>query len=145
MNLALEIALSEYGVREIVGSQHNPEVLKYFAGIGHEWVHEDEVAWCGAFMSWCCKGAGLEYSRKLNARSWMDIGEHVQNPLPGDIVIFWRSSPQSWKGHVGFYINQIGHYINLLGGNQKNMVCIQPYHVNKLLMYRRLKLRKLDI
>lgn len=142
-SLALQIAFSEYGVKEIVGKQHNPEVLKYFVGIGHAWVHDDETAWCSAFVNWCCKGAGLEYSGKLDARSWMDVGEHIQDPLLGDVVVFWRESPQSWKGHVGFYINRIGHWIYTLGGNQNNMVCIKAYHVNRLLMYRRPNKRKL--
>jgi len=145
MNLALEIALSEYGVKEIVGDKHNPEVLKYFTGIGYQWIKDDETSWCSAFVNWCCKGAGLEYSGKLDARSWLRVGENIQYPAIGDIVILWRESPQSWKGHVGFYINQIGHHINILGGNQQNMVCIMPYQINKLLACKRLKLRKLDI
>jgi hypothetical protein len=31
------------------------------------------------------------------------VGTKVAYPEPGDIVVFWRESPQSWKGHVGIF------------------------------------------
>ena len=143
-NILLDIIFSEYGTQEIAGDQHNPEVLKYFIGIGHEWVTTDETAWCSAFANWCCKGAGLEYSGKLNARSWLDVGENVQEPQPLDIVVLWRDKKDSWKGHVGFFIRETSKYIYVLGGNQRNQVCIMRYSKNKLLAYKRLKLRNLN-
>ena len=139
----LDIAFGEYGTKEIIGEKHNPEVLKYFSGIGHEWVKDDETSWCSAFVNWCCKGAGLEYTGKLNARSWLDIGENIQYPQLGDIVILWRENKNSWKGHVGFYIREFNNQIYILGGNQKNQVCIMAYPKDKLLAYKRLSLRKL--
>lgn len=132
-----EIALSQAGIKEIVGSQHNPEVMKYFQETGHEWVKDDETAWCSAFANWVCKEAGKPRSGKLNARSWLKIGEKVTDPKPGDLVILWRESPNSWKGHVGFFCREQGHYIYILGGNQKNSVCIKAYEKRKLLEYRR--------
>ena len=138
MKKHLELALTQIGVKEVVGNLHNPEVLKYFNEIGHSWVKTDEMAWCSAFVNWVCKKTGLQYTGKLNARSWMKIGHQVTNPKAGDIVVFWRSNPKSWKGHVGFFINQIGNKVYVLGGNQKNQVCIQSYPANRLLSIRRL-------
>jgi len=131
-------ALSQYGVKEIVGEEHNPIIVNYFKEIGHEWVENDELAWCSAFLNWCAKTTGYEYTGKLNARSWLAVGKDVANPEPGDIVILWRVKPDSWYGHVGLFINEINGYINILGGNQSNKVKISAYPKYRLLGYRRL-------
>ncbi len=140
MNKLIEIALSQYGVKEITGASHNPTVVQYFREIGHSWVKNDETAWCSAFANWVVKQAGLKGSGRLDARSWLLVGEKTDTPQLGDIVVFWREKPTSWKGHVGFYI---GHSENqsmiyTLGGNQDNMVCIHPYDSSRLLGYQRL-------
>lgn len=131
-------ALSQYGVTEFKGPMHNPEVVKYFDEIGHEWVENDETAWCSAFVNWVCCQLGLEMSNKLNARSWLNIGEVVQDPQLGDVVVFWREKKSSWKGHVGFYVSENRNYIYLLGGNQENMVKIKKYPKSRVLGYRRI-------
>jgi uncharacterized protein (TIGR02594 family) len=130
-------AMSQYGVTERSGGEHNPIILNYFKEIGHEWVTTDETAWCSAFMNWCCLKLGLERSGKLDARSWLKVGEPVEAPSLGDIVVYWREDPNSWKGHVGIYCNQIQDRIYTLGGNQNDMVCIKPYLDYRLLEYRR--------
>lgn len=135
----IKIALSQYGVKEIVGSNHNDEVLKYFQDAGHEWVKDDETAWCSAFVNWVAMKSIKEHTGKLNARSWLDVGDEVSSPLVGDVVIFYRGDPKGWKGHVGFYISEDDKNINVLGGNQSNMVCIKPYSKSRLLGYRRLR------
>ena len=142
MSTLLDIALREYGIEEIVGGEHNPIILQYFHESGHEWVHDDETAWCSAFMNAMAFRARLEHTGKLNARSWLDVGEEIESPMPGDVVILWRGSPDSWKGHVGIYINhdEDERHINILGGNQGNKVCIAGYDKGRLLGYRRLRL-----
>ena len=132
------IALSQYGISELVGSEHNPEVLKYFSEIGHDWVKDDETAWCSAFANWVAKKACCEHSGHLNARSWLDVGADVFKPKLGDVVVLWRENRLSWKGHVGFYIRDNKDCIYVLGGNQSNRVCIHPYPKGRLLSYRRL-------
>ncbi len=140
----IQTALGEYGVKEISGRQDNPEVLKYFNIIGFDGSKlKDETAWCSAFVNWVAKISGYEHSGKLNARSWLSVGQHVGTTGDGfqlgDIAIFWRERPDSWKGHVAFPINQIGGWIFCLGGNQSNRVCIQAYPASRLLEYRRLR------
>lgn len=134
----LEIALSQYGLKEIPGEKDNPVIINFFAEIGHTWVQDDETAWCSAFINWCALKAGLKKSGKLNARSWLDFGDEITTPIPGDVVIFWRESPESWKGHVGLFVAERGKYIYCLGGNQKNMVRISGYNKAQLLGFRRL-------
>lgn len=136
MKTIIEIALSQYGVREIAGKTHNAVILAYFKEIGHKWVKTDETAWCSAFANWCAMKACLKRSRKLNARSWLKVGNEVKIPTIGDIVIFWRDKPTSWKGHVGIYIGNTKDKIFVLGGNQNNCVCIKSYPVKRLLAYR---------
>jgi uncharacterized protein (TIGR02594 family) len=135
---AIELALSQVGIKEIVGRKHNPEVLKYFKETGQSWVTTDEMAWCSAFANWICKKSGLPYTGKLNARSWLKVGRKVDMPKLGDIVVFWRESPQSWKGHVAFFIRETKNWIYVLGGNQNNQVKISAYPKYRLLQYRRL-------
>lgn len=136
----LEIAFSQYGITEFAGKdKNNPAILRYFKEIGETWVPDDETAWCSAFANWVAQKAGVERSGKLNARSWLNVGENIARPMLGDVVVFWRDSPESWKGHVAFYVNQDDDYIYCLGGNQSNMVKISAYPKNRLLSYRRLK------
>ncbi len=133
-----EIALSQVGIKEIVGKQHNKEVLKYFEEIGFDWIKDDETAWCSAFVNWVCMKAGLDRSKKLNARSWLSIGKITTKPKQWDIVIFWRGSKTSWKGHVAFFIRKTPNWIYVYGGNQNNKVGIKAYPKSRLLEYRRL-------
>lgn len=134
-----EVALTQYGVTEIAGEKDSPEVLKYFKECGWDGDKlKDETAWCSAFVNWCCEKAKYQMSARLNARSWLDVGYQVSSPQVGDIVVYWRESRESWKGHVGFWINTTADHVYTLGGNQSNMVCISPYNKIQLLEYRRL-------
>jgi uncharacterized protein (TIGR02594 family) len=143
MKKVLDFALSQYGVKEIKGEKHNEKIVKYFNEIGHNWVRDDETAWCSAFMNWCCMSVGVTRSGKLNARSWLNVGNGVGSPIMGDGVVFWRDKKDSWKGHIGLYVNDLDDkYINILGGNQNNMVCIKPYPKERVLSYRRLSLKE---
>ncbi len=130
-----EIAFQEFDVREIVGKDDNPEVLKYFAEIGHSWVKDDETAWCSAFVNYCAKKAGYDYSGKLDARSWLKVGKKTDEPKLGDIVVLWREKKKGWKGHVGFFIKKRKGLIYILGGNQSNRVKISAYSEHRLLSY----------
>lgn len=122
---------------------HNPKVLKYFADVGHDWVKNDETAWCAAFLGSKLKEAGLPHTGKLNARSYLDWGQPVEIGAaePGDVVILWRGSPDSWKGHVAFFVRFEGEDVILLGGNQNNQVNERAYPADRILGVRRMKER----
>lgn len=135
----LEIALAEYGVAEIEGAESNSRVVNYFKEVGFPNIQSDDVAWCAAFANWVLLKAGQPHSSKLTARSLLHIGEEVTEPQLGDIVVFWTNSPSSWRGHVGFYINEDQDDIYVLGGNQSNQVNISKYSKTRFLGYRRMK------
>jgi uncharacterized protein (TIGR02594 family) len=136
----INIALSQYGVTEIIGKEHNPIVLNYFKEIGHTWVTTDETAWCSAFINWVALKAKLQRSNKLTARSWLQVGTEIKEPKLNDVVVFWRHKKASWKGHIGLFISfsEDKKYIYILGGNQNNQVNIKKYPVYRLLGFRRL-------
>ena len=140
MEQLLKIAFNELGTEEITGSEHNPEVLKYAKETGIKGVTTDEIPWCSTFVNWVAWKAGLQISKKANARSWLNVGIKTTSPEPGDIVVFWRESPQSWKGHVGIFL---GFSLNnkrvyCLGGNQGNRVSVSAYRTNTVLSFQRL-------
>ena len=139
MKQHMEIAFNEYGIKEIKGAKDNPEILKYFQEIGYNGSQlKDETAWCSAFVNWVMKQANLSYTGKLNARSWLKIGQETKAPKLGDIVVFWREKRTSWKGHVAFYVTENNDYIYVLGGNQNNQVKITAYPKERLLSYRKI-------
>lgn len=141
MTELIKIATSQIGQKEIVGNNDNPEILKYWTETGIFPTTHDEVPWCSAFVNWCCKKSGAEMSDKPNARSWINVGTGTKNPKPGDVVVFWRSSVDSWKGHVGFFLgfNSDSTRIFCLGGNQSDSVSIQSYDSTKVLGFRKVK------
>ena len=131
--------LTNYGLASVSGIEHNPKVVAMFHDIGFTWVNDDETAWCSAAMNYFAKKHGYERSGKLDARSWLKVGTAVTTPELGDVVVFWRESPSSWKGHVALYINHDAKYIYCLGGNQSGSIRITPYPIERLLGYRRIK------
>lgn len=139
MNI-IQTALSQYGVKETVGSKDHPQIINYFTSLGFDGnkLH-DETAWCSAYANWVAKTAGYEFSGQLTARSWLTVGVSTATPEIGDVVVFWRASPKSWKGHVGFFIKETKRYVYVLGGNQSNKVCIKAYPKNRVLDYKKLR------
>lgn len=139
MNI-IEIALSQYGVKEIVGAKDNPHIVKYFTETGFNGAKlKDETAWCSAFANWVAKKAGYQNSGKLTARSWLSVGESTNKPTCGDVVVLWRENPNSWKGHVGFFVKETKRFVYLIGGNQRNSVCIKAYPKKRILDIKKLK------
>lgn len=141
MDKLIKTAINELGEKEISGAVNNPNIVNYAKEAGFDWVNDDETPWCSIFVNWCAKKAKLKGSGKANARSWLRIGTKVdQSPEPGDIVIFWRGSPDSWKGHVGFFFgySKDQNRVYTLGGNQGNQVSISAYPTSTVLGFRRL-------
>ena len=134
----LVTAMTQYGIKEIVGKQDNPQVLKYFDILGLDGKRlKDETAWCSAAINWVMIQCSLPATYRLNARSWLDWGVEVFIPVPGDVVVFWRERESSWKGHVGIFIRKENGWIWVLGGNQGNEFNIRAYPQKRLLGYRR--------
>ena len=128
--------------------KEDSQELKEFLG-----VDPVRTEWCAAFVNAVLEESGIPGSESvsnhpLTARSFLKWGEKVDEPLPGDIVIFPRGNV-SWQGHVGFYIgtivrNNIKYYL-ILGGNQTNSVNIEYYRASKAIGIRRLTAHHLDL
>jgi uncharacterized protein (TIGR02594 family) len=137
----IEEARKYYGIRDIIGKANEQRVLEFFRAMGIYYVKNDEVSWCSVFIGACAKNVGLQYTKLATARSWLEVGASVTNPVPGDIVVFWREDPNSWKGHVSIYLgtNFETNEVYALGGNQNDEVCILTYKLDTVLGYRRLQ------
>lgn len=98
--------------------------------------NNEKWAWCSAFLIGVFKDLGCNVASDLSARSWLKIGDKVDNPSFGDIVIFWRENVNSWKGHVGVYLGIRDNKIICLGGNQSGKVSVVNYSKNRVLGYR---------
>lgn len=128
--------LKMYGLKEVVGKENNPEIVKMFAEIGFDWVQDDETSWCSAAINYFCKKLGYERSGALDAKSWLKMPTIILKPTIGDIVVLWRESPDSWKGHVGLFITQDIDNVYILGGNQSNSICIMAYPRDRIIGFR---------
>ena len=140
----ITIAMQELGTQEFDGTASNPRILQYAEEAGFPDYTDDDIAWCSLFMNWVATKGRMKCTKKLNARSWLntDTGLIVdEQPEPGDVVIYWRESPESWKGHVGIFLGYSRDQTRIytLGGNQNNRVSISAYKANRLLGFRRLK------
>jgi uncharacterized protein (TIGR02594 family) len=131
-------AIKYYGIAEIPGSTHNSTIVGFFKNSGNRKIRTDEDAWCSVFMSVCATQAGLEGSNHPLARKWLNEGTAVDDPVPGDVVIFWREDISSYKGHVGIYLGETSDGVICLGGNQSDKVCVKVYNKAYVLGYRRL-------
>ena len=129
-------ALQKLGIKELKGREHNPLIVDMFRLVTGK-AFPDEVSWCAAFVGACLEENGLRSSGRLAARSYLSFGYHVETPRIGDIVVLWRESRSSWKGHVGFYAGETSLFIKVLGGNQSDQVSIAHYPKTRLLGYRR--------
>lgn len=134
----VDTALAHIGVREVPGIENNSRIVQMLRLL-LPWAQSDSINWCSAFVAYVAKQLGYEHERaNAAARSWLAVGEKADYPVPGDIVVFWRVSRWDWRGHVGFYLGEVGDKIVVLGGNQGDAVRISEYPKNRLLGYRKL-------
>lgn len=128
-------ALKEFGQAEIPGEKNNPRILQYHSHTTLNSKNEEE-SWCSSFANFAVAQAGLVGTKSAAARSWLQWGKATDTPSQGCIVVFWRESPDSWKGHVALYVAETPTHILVLGGNQNNEVNISKYPKTQLLGYR---------
>lgn len=123
------------GIKEDVGPGNQPIILDWAtkAGIPYK---SDDIPWCGLFVAHCVDSTLGEESlpnNPLGARNWMKFGAPCEPGL-GAVLVFWRVSRTSFKGHVGFYAGEDpkGNF-HVLGGNQSNKVSIALIAKDRLL------------
>ncbi len=108
-------ALALHGTKEIIGKQHNPEILGWLKELGFSWIKDDETPWCGTALAIAAVRAGVATRNPEMPRAfwWLTWGSPVAVPMLGDVVVLSSS-------HVGIYVGEtLTHYF-LLGGNQAN-------------------------
>ncbi len=124
----------DMGVEEIKGPGHNPRIIEYHQTTTLA-ASDDETAWCSSFVNWCVENSGYVGTKSAAARSWLTWGVPLRNPNEGCVVVFKRGN-KPWQGHVGFYVDESGSHILVLGGNQGNEVNISSYPKALLLGHR---------
>lgn len=121
----VKIGLKEVGVQEISGSKHNPRILEYQSTTSGKYT-DDETPWCGAFVSWVMKQAGIKHNIKVpeRAKEWSNFGYSVSEPSVGTIAVKSRVG----GGHVCIVVGKTSNgKLYCLGGNQGNLVSIATY------------------
>lgn len=128
-------AVKQLGVKEFVGKTNNPIILNWAKELGLSNVYtNDEIPWCGLFIAYCAKMAGLEVvERPLWALNWNKFGTRVSEPMLGDVLTFKRNG----GGHVGIYVGEDDTHYHVLGGNQNNSVSVSRIAKNRLNQARR--------
>lgn len=128
-----------YGESERKGMLSNNSIAHMINWATGRWIDDSKIAWCAIFMSYILNEVLEGQFRPIPiARRFDTVGHAVDTPQFGDLVIFWRHSPNSWQGHVGIFIRETEGDIWTLGGNQRNQVNISPYKKSRVLEYRRL-------
>jgi uncharacterized protein (TIGR02594 family) len=130
----LQCARNELGVKELSGKANAKRVLEYHQATTLK-ASSDDIAWCSSFVCWCLETTGIKSTRSAAARSYLSWGKRINEPTVGCIVVFQRGN-SSWQGHVGFVVGWDKTSITVLGGNQRDSVCIQKYPRSKVLGFR---------
>jgi len=132
-----------YGLKEIPGELDEKIIVSFFQDIGFPQIQDDETAWCAAALNACCQRKGYEHPGTLKARDWLNCGQVIMKPKIGDVLIFWRISPDSEWGHVNLFVSHRNGFYYGYGGNQHNRFDISAYPDSHLLGIRRP--RKIDV
>ncbi|MBI4869439.1 MAG: CHAP domain-containing protein [Candidatus Wallbacteria bacterium] len=124
--LAMKAALTELaaGAGEVGGNNRGEWVRKYLRPTGLP----EGNPWCAAFVSWCFLQAvggettAMPFRYSAGARDIFRQGKskgwEVDSPEPGDLMVFWRESLSSGKGHIGF-VEAIGNgFVQTIEGNK---------------------------
>jgi hypothetical protein len=123
---ALKVAIAEMdaGHGEIGGDNRGPHVRRYLNDLAPEGKD-----WCAGFVSFCFRETGLPMPFKYSVgardiRNQMRSAGHevtptpIDPPRPGDIIVWWRTSPTGWQGHVGIVHSCSGGLLRTIEGNR---------------------------
>ena len=126
-------AQKHIGLKEIKGATHHPEILKMWKDIKRGGIKDDETPWCAAFVGAMLERSGIRSSRYESAKSYLQWGRTLSEPVLGCVVVFTREG----GGHVGFLVgkDKAGNLL-ILGGNQSDQVNIRAFPVSRVTGYR---------
>lgn len=105
----------------------NTGIQKYTGLAGYGAEHDP---WCSIFLGAAFRAVGVPITG-LNAMAQSVITApsfaKIDSPRIGCVAVFWRGTPTSGTGHVGFWVGQADNtgHINVLGGNENDQVMIE--------------------
>lgn len=116
-----QAALHEIGFHE---TGNNGGLDRYIA-LAHCGANGDP--WCAIFANAMLEQSGVAGTRSASSQSFRSHPGFVQlqGPAPGAIAVYWRGTPDSGLGHVGFYRGEDAARVWTLGGNENDMVQIE--------------------
>jgi uncharacterized protein (TIGR02594 family) len=129
----LAVANGEIGEEEIAGPENNARILDYLATVqSTRGIQDDEIDWASAFAEWSLNQVGIEGPQSMEPNAWLTWGRGIDAPEQGCVAVF------SFKGlgHVGFFISEEGKSVNILGGNQSDVVKVSRYAKKDVVGYR---------
>lgn len=118
-------AVKEIGVRELPENR-GPDIRRYIAAAR---CGAEGDPWCAIFANAMLEISKVPGTRSAMARSFEHHKDFVKlaGPALGCIVTFWRGVKSQGFGHVGFYAGEEGGRIYTLGGNESDMVRVEPF------------------
>jgi uncharacterized protein (TIGR02594 family) len=136
----VSVARKYIGQKEIPGVKSNSWIESIWRNIDALAVFatgqydDSRVPWCGAFLAEVMKEIGYFIPpQPYRAKSWLEWGVPVTHAMHGAVVVFARVG----GAHVGICVgkNKDGT-INVLGGNQKDSVCIESFPLTNVIGFR---------
>ena len=131
----LLVAQCESGVKTFPAGQSNPRITEYH-DLTNLRGYDDKASWCSSFVNWTFAQVGMAGTGSALARSWLDWGQPLAQPVTGCVVVLMRDDPESWKGHVSFFLRVDDTHVFLFGGNQLDAVREHSYPLASVLGYR---------
>ena len=121
------------GLKEIKGSEHNPEILQWWKDIKRGGIKDDETPYCAAFVGAMLERSGIKSTRFEGALAYLEWGMDLTSPIYGCVVVFSRPG----GGHVGFPVGEDEHgRLMVLGANQGDAVTVAPFERKRVAGYR---------
>jgi len=129
----VRMARTQLGVSE--GTAKGRAKIRAYHKLGSGRALGSKSAWCASFMNWVLSRSGYRGTQSAWARSFERLGTRLEKPRPGCIVVFWRKSKKSGKGHVGIWLSETEGTIQVLGGNQDDKVQVSDYPKHRVTAY----------
>jgi uncharacterized protein (TIGR02594 family) len=98
----------------------NPLLVAMWRDVGYKYATNDCMSWCGVSLGWCLKRSGRDIPKDCaSSQAYLDYGTLVEDPIPGDIVVFTNYGDEG-HGHVTLFRGVVAKgRIKVLGGNQQ--------------------------
>lgn len=128
------LAHTYIGIKEIKGSSHESKILELWKAMKLGGIKNDEIPWCAGFVGGILEMSGIMSSRADSAKSYLNWGIGLEQPLFGSIAVLERGKT---FGHVGFVVGYDDkNNLLLLGGNQDDAVNIRSFALDRVISYR---------